>query len=448
MSTPETPSTPDQDPLRRLAVPIDLDAASLDPIMQAIGDAPLVLLGEATHGTEEFYRARELLTLRLLEERGFDAVAVEADWPDADRVNRYVRGRGDDASAPAALGDFQRFPQWMWRNTRVVHLVDRLAALNTTRRPEAGVGFYGLDMYSLYRSIEAVLAYLDAVDPEAADKARLRYACFDHSLEEPQRFGYQASMGLRPDCEREAVGQLMELQREASRYLARDGRVASDEHFFAERNAAVVADAERYYRAMFADRSNTWNLRDRHMFETLEALREHLQSQGRPGRIVVWEHNSHLGDARATSMGQRGDWNVGQLAREAHGDDAFVLGFTTFDGTVAAASDWDAPVQRMPVKPAVDDSIETRLRSLDMGGLFLDTRVAAARQALRERRWERAIGVIYRPQTEMQSHYFRAAVAEQFDGVVHFDTTEALDPLDKTPRWDDQRVPETFPFGV
>ncbi len=437
----------DSDELRRQVTHLREGPSSLDAVLETIGDAPLVLLGEATHGSHEFYDLRARITRRLFEEKGFDAVAVEADWPDAYRVNRYVRGQGNDPSATAALADFERFPQWMWRNTAVVDFVEWLAAFNASHDAADRAGFYGLDLYSLYRSADAVIHYLDEVDPEAGRRARARYGCFDHSLGNPQDYGYQAGLGLREDCSEQAVRQLMELEQGATEYLRRDGLLASDEQFFAEQNAQVVANAEEYYRAMFTGRRNTWNLRDRHMSKTLTELRRHLREQGRAGRIVVWEHNSHIGDARATSMGTRGELNVGQMIRETVGSDAVLIGFTTFEGTVAAASDWDAPVELKSVRPAIEGSVEQLFHQVG-GDFFLPMRGIETDGPLSRPLYERAIGVIYRPRTEMASHYFQARVAEQFDGVVHIDRTQALQPLDLTPAWEPDRVPETYPFGT
>jgi erythromycin esterase-like protein len=414
------------------ATPLDHEPSSLDPVMEMIGDRPLVLLGEPTRGSHEFYDLRARITRRLIEEKGFDAVAVEADWPDAYRVNRYVRGEGDDASATEALAGFQRFPQWMWRNTIVADFIEWLAEFNDSRDAVNGVGFYGLDRYSLYRSAEAVIRYLDKVDGAAARRARARYGCFDHSLGNPHTYGYQASLGVREDRQAEAVEQLLKLEQRAAEYLRGDGLLAIDEHFFAEQNTPVVANAEAYYREMFTGRSNTWNLRDRHMSHTLGALRRHLQDKGRAGRIVVWEHNLHLGDARATSMGARGELNVGQLVREAVGDEAVLIGFTTFDGTVAAASDWDAEVELKPMRPAIEGSVEHLFHQLG-GDFFLPMRGNGVRELLDGPLYQRAIGVIYRPETELLSHYIRADIAEQFDGVFHVDRTNALQPLDLNP---------------
>jgi erythromycin esterase-like protein len=336
--------------VRAAAVPLTGAATEYDSLLELIGEARFVLLGEATHGTEEFYRARAEITQRLVREKGFTTVAVEADWPDAYRVNRYVRGQGDDATAEQALGGFQRFPQWMWRNTDVVRLVEWLRRNNQALpagRP--AVGFYGLDLYSLYASIDAVVRYLETVDPEAARRARERYACFEHT-DEPQAYGQLVDLGITASCEEEAVRQLVELRGRAAELARRDGRLPEDEHFFAEQNARLVINAEEYYRTMFRGSVASWNLRDSHMAETLDALVRHFEVKGlRPG-VVVWEHNSHLGDARATEMGASGEWNVGQLVRERHGGDARLVGFTTYAGTVTAAHEWDGPAERKNVR--------------------------------------------------------------------------------------------------
>ncbi len=289
-----------------------------DPLMERIGDAKVVLIGEASHGSHEFYHMRAAITQRLIQERGFVGVAVEADWPNAYRVHRYVQKQGRDDSAEQALDDFDRFPRWMWRNTDVTRFIEWMAQHNAGQAPADRVGFYGLDLYSLYESIEAVLTYLDRVDPEAAQRARERYGCFEHAAEDPHRYGYAAAIGTDRSCEDEAVQQLIELRQRAKAYLSRDGMVAADEQFFAEQNAQLIRDAEQYYRAMFGRRINTWNLRDQHMAQTLAALVNHLSGRGRGGgreaKLVVWAHNSHIGDARATEMGAHGELNIGQLA--------------------------------------------------------------------------------------------------------------------------------------
>jgi erythromycin esterase-like protein len=437
--------------VRNAAFPVRGQADGYEPLLEWIGDARLVLLGEASHGTHEFYRERTRLTRLLIERKNFTTVAVEADWPDAYRVNRFVRGASDDRAAADALGDFRRFPRWMWRNTDVVALIDQLRAYNRDRphdRPQ--VGFYGIDLYSLFASIEAVLRYLDEADPEAARRARHRYGCFEHFGEDSQAYGYAATIGASKGCEDQAVEQLVELQRRAADLASRDGRIPEDEFFFAEQNARLVKNAEQYYRSMFRGRVSSWNLRDRHMAETLHALIEHFDAGSKcPTRIVVWAHNSHLGDARATEMGERGEWNVGQLVRQQFGRDAFLLGLTTATGTVAAASGWDAPAKRKRVRPPLPGSYEEILHQTGLGDFLLplrgDTPVTCA---LAKPRLERAIGVIYRPETERLSHYFHARLPQQFDAVLHLDDTRAVEPLDPDPGWQAEDAPETYPFAV
>jgi erythromycin esterase-like protein len=438
--------------VREEARPLAGGASQYDALLDAAADARFVLLGEASHGTEEFYRARAEITRRLIRERGFAAVAVEADWPDAYRVNRYVRGAGDDADADRALGGFRRFPTWMWRNRAVLDFVEWLRAHNDSLpEGEARAGFYGIDLYSLHTSIEAVLEYLDRVDPEAARRARSRYGCFEHFGEDAQRYGYAAAFGLTESCEGEVVKQLTELQRRAADYASRDGRVAEDEFFHAEQNARLVRNAEEYYRSMFRGRAESWNMRDRHMAETLDALAAHLSRGGREAKVVVWAHNSHLGDARATEMGEGGELNVGQLARERHGRAAFLVGFTTHAGTVMAADDWDSPPRVKRVRPSLAGSFELLFHETGVARFMLDLRGGGrAAELLRRPRLERAIGVIYRPETERLSHYFHARLAEQFDAVLHFDETGAVEPLDAPRRRaaGDDEPPETFPSGV
>jgi erythromycin esterase-like protein len=446
---PRTIAVPLSETLRDALHPLRRSTEDYDPLIELIGDARLVLLGEASHGTHEFYRERARITQRLIQEHGFTVVAVEADWPDAYRVNRWVRGTGGDKTAAEALGDFERFPRWMWRNRDVLAFVSWLHEHNDALTQGARkVGFYGLDLYSLFSSIEAVIRYLDQVDPEAARRARYRYSCFDHFGEDVQAYGYAAEIGTSPSCESAAVQQLVDLQRRAAELSQRDGRIPEDEFFYAEQNARLVKNAEEYYRTMFRGRVESWNLRDRHMAETLEALLAYFDRKGDRTKAVVWEHNSHVGDARATSMGATGEWNVGQLTRERYGSETVLVGFSTYIGTVTAASDWGAPVERKRVRPALPGSFEALFHALAVPDLLLPMRgrepVAAA---LRESRLERAIGVIYRPETERLSHYFKARLPEQFDAVIHFDETRAVEPLDLTPGWVTGEPPETYPFG-
>ena len=417
----------------------------LPVLLDLIGDARLVLIGEATHGTDEFYSLRAELTKALIRSKQFNLVSAEADWPDAYRVNRWVRHMSEEADAAAALGDFVRFPRWMWRNTVVVHFVEWLRHYNARRMASDRIGFYGLDLYSLHTSIEAVLKYLRKVDPEAAARAHHRYSCFEHVGSDPQRYGYAANFGLARSCEDAVVTQLVELRNAAAEYARRDGYVAEDEYFFAEQNARLVRNAEMYYRAMFAGQVESWNLRDTHMMETLDALMAWTTRRSGYSRAIVWAHNSHLGDARATQMGAWGELNLGQLARERHGDRVFLIGLTTHTGTVTAAREWDQPAEPRRVTPSLAGSYERLFHDTDLERFVLAT--SAARDVLAEARLERAIGVIYKPETERASHYFRARIADQFDAVIHIDTTAALTPLERWSR-ENADLPETYPTGV
>jgi erythromycin esterase-like protein/pyrimidine operon attenuation protein/uracil phosphoribosyltransferase len=446
--TPEAPTSgsPLQEAITRAATPLTGKPSDYDGLLAAIGDARLVLIGEASHGTEEFYRERATITQRLIEERGFHAVAAEADWPDAFRVNRYVRGASDDASPLEALDDFRRFPQWMWRNTVVRDVIGWLRDRNDGLPDQRRAGFYGLDLYSLNASIAAVIGYLDTVDHAAAARARYRYSCFDHFADDAQAYGYAASLGVAEDCEDEVVNQLLELQRRAADLAQRDGRVAEDAFFSAEQNARLVRNAESYYRSMFRGRVSSWNLRDSHMADTLDALLGHLAHRtGEPAKVIVWAHNSHLGDARATQMGAAGEHNLGQLARQRHGDTVFLIGQTTHHGTVTAASDWDAPGERKRVRPGLPGSYESLFLGVGHDAFWLPLRGADPR--LNERRLERAIGVIYRPESERVSHYFDARLLDQFDAVLHHDETAAVVPLEPTEAWERGEMPETWPFA-
>jgi erythromycin esterase-like protein/predicted phosphoribosyltransferase len=435
--------------LRATGHPLTGASRDYDPLMERIGGARFALLGEASHGTHDFYCERAEITKRLIKEKNFTAVAVEADWPDAYRVDRYVRGVSDDIDGVEALAGFRRFPTWMWRNTVVVDFIEWLRKHNDALAASSPkVGFYGLDLYSLHASMKAVLRYLERVDPEAARRARERYSCFDQFGADTQVYGFMTRLNLSKSCEEEVVRQLVELQRRGAD-LARGGGAAEEEHFYAVQNARLVKNAEAYYRAMFLEEVSSWNLRDRHMAETLDALVAHFGRNGGGAKIAVWEHNSHLGDARATDMAQRGELNVGQLVREKYGGDAVLVGFTTYHGTVTAASDWGGHAERKQVRPALPGSYEAIFHSLQRPRFLLLWRegdnVAAG---LRSSRLERAIGVIYRPDTERQSHYFGARLSDQFDAVLHFDETRAVKPLETTAEWEAGEVPETFPFAV
>jgi erythromycin esterase-like protein len=337
----------------------------------------------------------------------------------------------------------------MWRNADVLDFIGWLRTHNETQAANNRAGFYGLDLYSLRASMEAVLRYLDKVDSDAARRARQRYGCFDQFGEEMQEYGYAAGFGLHPSCEREVLTQLLELHRQRADYASRDGRVAADDYFFAEQNARLVRNAEEYYRAMFRGRDESWTLRDRHMVETLEELRKFLTRTGSEPRIVVWAHNSHLGDARATEMSQRGELNVGQLVRERYGSSAVLVGFTTYTGTVTAASEWDGPAHRKHVRPALAGSYERLFHEVQIPRFLIplssDLELSSA---VSVPRLERAIGVLYLPETERASHYFRARLSDQFDFVLHFDETRAVEPLERNALWEAGEVAGTYPSGL
>jgi erythromycin esterase-like protein len=361
-----------------------------------------------------------------------------------------VRGTGSDEDADSALAGFERFPTWMWRNTVVLEFVEWLQAFNAKRpRYLDKVGFYGVDLYSLHSSVQAVLAYLDKIDPEAAKRARYRYACFDHTSDDPQAYGYAANFGLAQSCEEEVIQQLRDLQQRAIDYMNRDGYMAEDEYFFTEQNARLVKNAEEYYRTMFRGHISSWNLRDSHMADTIEALCAHLRRQTGDAKIVVWEHNSHLGDARATDASTQGEWNVGQLIRQKHANDAFLVGFSTHTGTVTASSDWGGRPERKQVRPSIKGSHENVLHQAGYPAFYLTFRSEdAASRLMQEERLERAIGVIYRPETERVSHYFYARMSRQFDAIIHLDVTRAVTPLEREQLWEKGELPETFPEGV
>jgi len=415
-----------------------LHDAPLDTLLARIGDARVVLLGEATHGTSEFYRMRARITRALIERKGFGIVAVEADWPDAARVDHYVR----DSQAPVPEWQaFARFPTWMWRNREVKEFVDELRTHNQSLPRSRRVRFAGLDLYSLYTSIEAVLAYLDEVDPDAARVARQRYGCLTPWQSDPAAYGRAALTGTYRTCEREVVRMLDQLMAERMEKTRRH-----DERYFdAVQNAALVAHAELYYRIMYYGSHESWNLRDRHMFATLQNL---LEFTGPDAKAVVWAHNSHVGNAAATAMAARGELNVGQLCREEYRDAAYAIGFGTHTGTVAAASAWGEPMEVKEVLPSRERSHERLCHDSGVGAFMLPLRQpldAAVRGMLAEPRLQRAIGVVYRPETELASHYFEAVLPEQFDEWIWFDRTSAVQPLSTREL---EGMPETYPFGL
>jgi erythromycin esterase-like protein len=411
--------------------------ADFTALIASVAQKPYVLLGEATHGTHEFYRTRAEITKRLIREHGFCAVAIEGDFPDAHRIDRYVRGESS-GTADDALGGFKRFPTWMWRNADVLDFIEWLRAFNEMLPARSRVGFYGLDLYSLYDSMQAVIDFLDRVDPQAAQRARERYACFDRFGPNAESYAYAV---LPESCRKAVLEQLLEMQRRSF-----DDAGA----FYAEQNARVVASAEEYYRTMLDREISSWNLRDRFMFDTLERLAAFLERKhDARAKIVVWAHNSHVGDARATSLGGGRELNIGQLVREAHPTSCKTIGFTTSTGTVTAASNWHEQPERKAVRDPLPGSWERLFHEAGVENFYLDLQQgAAAYPPMRGRLLERAIGVVYRPASEFYSHYFEARIADQFDAVIHFDRTRAVEPLERTQRWEEREAVETFPSGL
>jgi erythromycin esterase-like protein len=400
------------------------------------GDADVVLLGEASHGTSEFYRARAAITRFLIRNFGFNIVAVEADWPDAARIDKYVRHGAPESDRRQV---FARFPSWMWANQEVSDFTGWLREENAHRAAVDRVEFRGLDIYSLSASIQAVLAYLERVDANAARIARHRYGCLTPWQDEPSAYGHFTATGGE-SCETQVRAQLMDLLLRRLDHAASDG----EPFFDAAQNARIVRTAEQYYRTMYLGSRESWNLRDRHMFDTLQRL---MLNRARP-KAIVWAHNSHIGNAAATSMGWEGEFNIGELCRTAYGESMMAIGLGTDRGTVAAASDWDSPMEVKTVRPARADSYEYLFRHAGHGRALTDWRHpsrAGLREMLAVPHLERAIGVVYRPDTELLSHYFRAVLSEQFDAYVWFETSHAVTPLGGARP---AGMPETYPFGL
>jgi len=415
-----------------------IESVNLSGLLQRIGDARLVLLGEASHGTAEFYDMRARISKELIQQKGFRFIAVEADWPDASQIDHFIRGTRLE---PTEEATFSRFPTWMWANAQVLELAKWMREYNKRfASPDEAVGFYGLDLYSLYSSIDSVIRYLDEVDEEAAAIARRRYGCLTPWQKDPATYGAMALTGKYHSCEHEVVAMLNAMMEKRLDYAARDGRRFLD----AVSNARLVKNAEQYYRVMYQGSVQSWNLRDQHMFDSLKHL---LEFHGRDSKAIVWAHNSHLGDASATEMGARGEINVGYLCRQLLGEKAYLIGFGTHQGTVAAASDWGAPMEIKIVRPSHPESYERVCHDAGLNAFLLplrDRRQNHVRE-LTQPRLERAIGVIYRPETEMASHYFSASLPHQFDEYIWFDRSRAVDALGPEAG---AGVPETFPFGL
>ncbi|HVT62189.1 MAG TPA: erythromycin esterase family protein [Legionellaceae bacterium] len=399
-------------------------------LLESIGDARIVMIGEATHGTQEFYQTRIEITQQLIKEKGFMAVAIEGDWPDAHRVHRFLQARSEDHNAADSLDDFKRFPTWMWRNTTIPPFLKWLREYNDTLPALSKIGFYGLDLYSLNTSMNAVVHYLQKVDPQAALEAKNRYACFDHMSVDPQMYAYLTSTHVKKSCIDEVIAELLDIQHQAFKYLHKDGVAAEEDYFFALQNARLVKNAESYYRSMFEGHISSWNIRDRHMVETLNILADHLEHRfNKPAKIIVWAHNSHVGDARATEMSEQGEVNIGQLVREQY-TDTYSIGFSTYEGFVTAASNWDEPAECKKIIPGFKESYEELFHHLRYKNFILHLiGNEELDHFLKIPRLQRAIGVVYRPETERLSHYFFTHLPYQFDTVIHIDKTTAVQPL-------------------
>jgi len=429
--------------LPQKVLPLKGAAADYEPILSAMGPAKVVLIGEATHGTHEFYKIRADITKKLITDKGITMVAVEGDWPDVYRINRYVCGKSKDSNAKEALGDFQRFPKWMWRNTVVEDFVEWLRKYNERFGDKTNdkVRFYGLDLYSMFRSADLVIEYLEKTDPKAAELAKQRYGTLNRYRNKEFKYAEDVMLGLTPSREKEVVSILVQMLQKEKEYLEKHGFVDGDELFFAQQNAKLVKDAEEYYRNAYARGPTTWNLRDKHMFETLKELLDfHQKRTNRESKAVVRAHNSHVGDSRATEYAREsGEWNIGQLVRENLGlDKSYNVGFTTYTGTVTAASSWGGDAIKFKLNPAFEDSYEavfhqgnpsnwlSILRANANPGLIAEDLV----KLLAPTRTERMVGVQYVKRSERQSHYVPATLPQQFDALIHLDVTSALQPLD------------------
>ena len=426
----ETPSVVTT--VRDAARPLTGDERDYDSLMELIGDARFVLLGEATHGTHEFYRERARITRRLIEEKGFDTIVLEADFPETLRVNAYVRGAGADRDAGAALAGFKRFPRWMWRNTDVRELVESLRRYNDARPAEAArVRIHGMDLYSLHASADAVVNSLKRIDPEAARRARKWYGCFGLYRYDPAGYGQAVASGMNRSCEKEVQQQFDEMGRFVGERMRAANRQPDEDLLYALQHARVVKNAEAYYRTAYRSSTASWNLRDRHMVDTIDYLVRHSNALGGgQSKVIVWAHNSHLGDARATEASERGELNVGQLMRQRHGMGAVLVGFTTYTGKVRAAREWGGGGERRTVRPSLAGSYGSLFHETGVPNFLLLLRNnSKLTAAFAQPRLERAIGVIYLPHTERRSHYFRARLSRQFHAVIHFDVTSAVEPL-------------------
>jgi erythromycin esterase-like protein len=423
-ASPDQPGAGTTAILAAAARPLSGTADDYGDLLPQAGKTRRILLGESTHGTAEYYRERARISERLIREHGINAVAIEADWTPTWRVNQYVRGLGSDTSAKHALSGYTRFPRWMWGNEEFRDFVERLRAINMERPAAERVGLYGMDVYDMFEADDAVVSWLRQVDPAAAERAAKQYDCFDRYGEGTDAYGEATRRGI--SCGEEAEAALAEVRR-----IPRPADpVAAERHFAAARSAASVVAAEEYFRTAYAG-SLAWNVRDQRMAENVEAIAQHLEAlSGRPGKVVMWSHNTHSGDARATFAANRGELNLGQLMRQRHGEAAFLVGFFSYSGTVMAAPEWGRQGKVYDVRPALAGSYSALFHALSIPNFSLLIRGSQeVRRALAGPMLERAIGVIYLPQTERQSHYFEASLSEQFDAAVFFDRSQAVSQI-------------------
>lgn len=431
------------------ALPFSGQSLDYQQLIDWIGTARFVLIGEASHGTQEFYQIRAEITKHLIQQLGFQAIAIEGDWPDTYQIHEYIQGKHPELTAEQALNGFKRFPYWMWRNTAMQDFLTWLYQYNNHLAGiDDKIGIYGLDLYSLHASMEAVINYLKEVDPPAAKAAMERYSCFEKFGGDPEAYGYATYTDISHACTQQVIAQLLELQTAAFSYVSNNGK-STDSYFYALQNARLVKNAEHYYRIMFKNPTLSWNLRDQHMAETLFELTEHLEKRYKaPAHIVVWAHNSHVGDARATEMSTQGEHNIGQLVRQKYPAETYIIGFSTYTGEVTAASNWGMPAERKHVRPALPGSYEDIFHQVEYPNFLLATgKNSASSSYLCSPHLQRAIGVIYRPKTERLSHYYYTQLPDQFDAIIHLDETQAVTPLDISVEWQRGEWPETYPSG-
>ncbi len=421
---------------------IYFDEKAYENILNEIGNAQIVLLGEATHGTKEFYEMRAEISKKLITEKNFNAITIEGDWPDAYQINNFITD--DNFSDPKeSLSVFNRFPTWMWQNTEILKLIIWLKDFNKEKKEK--INFFGLDLYSMYKSVDVIISYLEKVDAKAADEAKYYYSCFEQFRRDPQAYGYYVFSQLSESCQNEVIQELKNLENLQWK-LIKEKKISQDDSFYLMQNAKVVKNSEIYYRSLYINEVNNWNLRDSHMMETLEEIIKYYNKKGiKKPKIIVWAHNSHIGNSAFTQMSLQEEFNIGQLVKEKFNNNSFSLGFTTYNGTVSAASNWDNPVERKIIRNALPESYEFLFHQIGIANFLL---ILNEKNLIPKNLLERAIGVVYMPQTERMSHYFYADLENQFDAVIHCDKTTALEPLEKTSKWIDGEVPETYPSGL